>query len=65
MSITEDHIKAMTCRQLGRARDEAFHANPFDEIAEMSNQHAVKMLHEKDAAHFLAMGEMPKLMKNP
>ena len=42
-----------------------FHANSFDEMAEMSKQHAVKMLHKKDAAHIRVMDEMPELMKNP
>ena len=62
MSSTENHITAMTCRQLGMACDEAFHGNSFDELAEMSNQHAEKMLQKKDAAHIRAMNEMQKLM---
>ena len=65
MSITENHIKAMTCRQLGRACDEAFHANSFDEMAEMSGQHAVKMFQKKYAAHLRVMNQTQKPMKNP
>ena len=55
----------MTCRQLGRARDEAFHGNSFDELAEMSNQHAEKMLQKKDAAQLRVMNQTQKPMKNP
>ena len=32
-------MKAMTCKQLGGACDRVFHANSFEEIAEMSKKH--------------------------
>ena len=32
-------MKTMNCKQLGGACDKEFHANSFDEIAEMSKNH--------------------------
>jgi len=58
-------MKTMTCRQLGGACDEEFHANSFDEIAGMSKQHGMKMFQKKDAAHLEAMNSMQALMKRP
>ncbi|GAA6142628.1 hypothetical protein [Hydrogenophaga sp. 5NK40-0174] len=58
-------MKTMTCRQLGGACDEAFQANTFDEMAELSKQHGIAMLKQQDAAHLQAMGEMQSLMKDP
>jgi hypothetical protein len=58
-------MKTMTCKQLGGACDEEFHANSFDEIAGMSKQHAMEMLQKKDAAHLKAMNEMQELMTKP
>jgi hypothetical protein len=55
----------MTCKQLGGACDKTFHANSFDEIAEMSKQHAMEMFQQKDAAHLKAMNDMQELMKKP
>ena len=55
----------MTCRQLGGACNQAFHANSFDEIAGMSKQHGMEMFQQKDAAHLRAMSEMQALMNRP
>ncbi|MCH8261873.1 MAG: DUF1059 domain-containing protein [Proteobacteria bacterium] len=58
-------MKAMTCKQLGGACDEVFHANSFDEIAEMSKKHGMEMFQQGDEEHLKAMNEMQDLMKNP
>jgi len=58
-------MKTMTCRQLGGACDEEFQAETFEEMAELSKQHGMKMHQEQDAAHLKAMQEMQRLMKNP
>ncbi len=58
-------MKAMTCKQLGGACGEVFHANSFDEIAKMSKQHGMEMFQKSDEAHLKAMDEMKDLMKNP
>jgi hypothetical protein len=58
-------MKAMTCKQLGGACDEVYHANSFEEIAEMSKKHGMEMFQKSDEAHLKAMDEMQDLMKNP
>ncbi|MCH8162559.1 MAG: DUF1059 domain-containing protein [Proteobacteria bacterium] len=58
-------MKAMTCKQLGGACDEVFHANSFDEIAEMSKKHGMEMFQQGDEEHLKAMNQMQDLMKNP
>lgn len=58
-------MKSMTCQQLGGACDKVFHANTFDEIAEMSKSHGMEMFQKKDEAHLKAMGEMQQLMQSP
>lgn len=58
-------MKTMTCKQLGGACDEKFHADSFDEIAEMSKRHAMEMFQKNDAAHLEAMNAMQALMKKP
>jgi len=55
----------MTCKQLGGACDLEFHANTFDEIAEMSKTHGMKMFQQNDEAHLEAMTKMRELMKSP
>lgn len=62
---TENNMKTMDCKQLGGACDKQFHANSFEEIAEMSKQHGMDMFQKKDEAHLKAMGEMQELMKKP
>ncbi len=58
-------MKAMTCKQLGGACDEVFHANSFEEIAEMSKKHGMEMFQQGDEEHLKAINEMQDLMKNP
>ena len=58
-------MKTMTCKQLGGACDNEFHADSFEEIAGMSKQHAMEMFQKKDGAHLKAMNEMQELMKKP
>ncbi len=58
-------MKTMTCKQLGGACDEEFHANTFEEMAELSKAHGIKMFQEKDEAHLDAMNEMKVLMQDP
>ena len=58
-------MKSMTCNQLGGACDEVFQAQTFEEIAELSKQHGMKMYQAQDAAHLAAMQDMKKLMKMP
>jgi len=58
-------MKTMNCKQLGGACEEEFHANTFEEIAELSKQHGMEMFQNKDEAHLKAMGEMQQLMQKP
>ena len=55
----------MTCKQLGGACDKEFHANTFEEMAEMSKKHGMEMFQTGDAAHLKAMNTMQELMKSP
>lgn len=55
----------MTCKELGGACDKEFHANSFEEIAEMSKQHGMEMFQQNDQAHIEAMSKMQELMKQP
>lgn len=55
----------MTCKQLGGACDLEFHANTFEEMAEMSKKHGREMYQKSDEAHLKAMNEMQELMKAP
>ena len=58
-------MKTMTCIQLGGACDKEFHANTFEEIAEMSKTHGMEMFQMGDEEHLKAMNEMQELMKSP
>ena len=58
-------MKTMTCKQLGGACDEVFHANTFEEMAELSKQHGMAMYKQSDEAHIKAMQDMTKLMQDP
>ncbi|MCU7817961.1 MAG: DUF1059 domain-containing protein [gamma proteobacterium symbiont of Lucinoma myriamae] len=58
-------MKTMNCKQLGGACEKEFHANSFEEIAEMSKQHGMEMFQKKDNVHLKAMNEMQELMQNP
>lgn len=58
-------MRSMTCKELGGACDLKFHANTFEEIAEMSKKHGMEMFQENDAPHLEAMKEMQSLMQSP
>ena len=59
------NIKTMTCKQLGGACDKQFHAETFEEIAEMSKKHGTEMFQKGDEPHLKAMNEMQELVQNP
>ncbi len=58
-------MKTMTCKQLGGACDKEFHANTFEEMAEMSKNHGTEMHQQGDEEHMKAMNDMMELMKDP
>jgi hypothetical protein len=58
-------LKTMTCKQLAGACDVEFHAETFEEIGELSRQHAMKMAKDGDRPHIEKMDEMKGLMKTP
>jgi len=58
-------MKTMTCNQLGGACDMEFHANTFEEMAEMSKNHGMEMFQSGDEAHLQAMQKMQDLMQSP
>jgi len=58
-------MKTMTCKQLGGACDQEFHANSFEEITDQSKKHGMEMFQKGDKAHLDAMNEMRGLMKDP
>jgi hypothetical protein len=58
-------MKTMTCKQLGGACDMAFHANSFEDMAELSKKHGMEMFQKGDKDHLEAMNEMKQLMKTP
>ena len=58
-------MKTMTCKELAGACDAEFHAETFDEMAEMSKNHAMAMLEQGDQAHIEAMEKMKELMSDP
>ena len=55
----------MNCKQLGGACDKEFHANSFEEIAEISKQHGMEMFQKNDEAHLKVMNEIQDLMQKP
>ena len=58
-------MKTMTCKQLGGACDKEFHANSFEEIAEISKKHGMEMFEKGDKEHLMAMNEMKNLKEKP
>jgi len=58
-------MKTMNCKQLGGACDKKFHANSFDEIAELSKAHGMEMFKKQDHDHLEAMNIIKELMKEP
>ena len=57
--------KTKTCKDLGGACDIGFQASTFEEMAEMSKKHGMKMFQEQDEAHLNAMSKMQEFMKEP
>ncbi len=55
----------MTCKQLGGACAKEFHANTFEEIADISKKTGMEMFQKGDAEHLQAMNEMKILMQKP
>lgn len=55
----------MTCKQLGGTCEKEFHAETFDEIAEMSKNHGMEMYQKHDKDHIEAMKKMKDGMNNP
>ena len=58
-------MKTMTCKRLGGACELEFHANTFEEIADMSRNHGMEMFEKGDKAHIEAMNNMQNLMQSP
>ena len=58
-------MKTMNCKQLGGGCDKEFHADTFEEIAEMSKKHGMEMFQRNDELHLKAMNEMQELMQKP
>lgn len=58
-------MKTMRCNQLGGACDLEFHAETFDEMAALSQQHGKDMHQKQDPAHLEAMQKMRELMQEP
>ena len=58
-------MKTMTCKQLGGACDQAFHANTFEELTELSKQHGMEIFQKQDATHLESMAQIMQLMQSP
>ena len=56
-------MKTMTCKQLGGACDKEFHAETFEEMAELSKKHGMEMYQKGDEEHLEAMHQMQNLMQ--
>lgn len=55
----------MTCNQLGGACDLEFHAETFEEMADLSKKHGMEMFGKGDGPHLEAMHAMKALMTSP
>lgn len=58
-------MKTMTCKQLGGACDEKFHAETFEEMAELSKKHGMEMAEGRDEEHLKAMEKIRELINDP
>ncbi len=58
-------MKTMSCKQLGGACDLEFHAETFEEIAEISRRHGAEMHEKGDEEHMRVMNKMRELMNDP
>ncbi|MGQ0651183.1 MAG: DUF1059 domain-containing protein [Betaproteobacteria bacterium] len=57
-------MRTMTCKELGGACDLEFHADTFEEVAQMSQKHGKEMLQRGDKAHLETMNKMRQLMQS-
>ena len=55
----------MRCNQLGGACDKEFHAETFEEMAQLSKQHGTEMFKQGDGEHLKAMEEMEEKINDP
>ena len=55
----------MTCKQLGGACEEKFHANTFEKMVEMSKKHGMEMYKAGDKEHIKVMNKMREHMNDP
>lgn len=55
----------MTCNQLAGACDLEFHAETFEEMAQLSQRHGTEMFNKGDEAHLKAMEKMKEKMSDP
>jgi len=58
-------MKTMTCKQLAGACDIQFHAETFEEMAQLSQQHGIEMFQKGDETHLKAMEQMKVIMSDP
>jgi hypothetical protein len=58
-------MKTMTCKQLGGACNQEFHAKTFEEMAALSKEHGMEIYEKGDADHIIAMAAMQELMNDP
>ena len=58
-------MKTMTCKQLGGPCDQEFHAETFDEMVKMSQQHGIEMAEKGDEEHIKVMEKMREGMNDP
>ena len=60
-------MKTMKCSQLGGpdSCDKEFHAETFEEMANLSKKHGMEMAQKGDEAHIKVMEEMKKGMNDP
>ena len=57
-------MKTMTCKELGGACELEFHANTFEAMAKLSQEHGKAMFQQGDKPHLLAMSQMRNLMQS-
>lgn len=58
-------MKTMTCNQLAGVCDMKFHAETFEEMTQLSQQHGTEMFQKGDEAHLQAMEAMKEKMNDP
>ena len=61
----EFKMKTMTCKQLGGACNEEFHANTFEEMKQISQKHAHEMYKKNDEKHMKVMKKMMERNNKP